>query len=89
MTGHNLPRSVFPHPDIRETKCSAEGGAFLVFACGGHVTCRNRKVLAIHPHVEGGIGRDGGDYSFDFYMETKNISVATTDHRVPLMGLTD
>ena len=36
-----------------------------------------------------GIGRDGGDYSFDFYMETKNISVATTDHRVPRMGLTD
>ena len=56
VTGHNLPRSVFPHPDIRETKCSAEGGAFLVFACGGHVTCGNRKVLAIHPHVEGGIG---------------------------------
>ena len=23
-----------------------------------------------------GIGRDGGDYSFDFYMETKNICVA-------------
>jgi 5-carboxymethyl-2-hydroxymuconic-semialdehyde dehydrogenase len=36
-----------------------------------------------------GIGRDGGDYSFDFYMETKNISVATTDHQVPRMGLTD
>ena len=36
-----------------------------------------------------GIGRDGGDYSFDFYMETKNISVATTDHRVPRIGLTD
>ena len=36
-----------------------------------------------------GIGRDGGDYSFDFYMETKNISVATIDHRVPRMGLAD
>ena len=36
-----------------------------------------------------GVGRDGGDYSFDFYMETKNISVATTDHRVPRMGLAD
>jgi len=23
-----------------------------------------------------GIGRDGGDYSFDFYMETKNICLA-------------
>ena len=34
-----------------------------------------------------GIGRDGGDYSFDFYMETKNICVATTDHRVPQLGL--
>ncbi len=36
-----------------------------------------------------GVGRDGGDYSFDFYMETKNICVATTDHRVPRMGLAD
>ena len=23
-----------------------------------------------------GIGRDGGDHSFEFYMETKNIAVA-------------
>lgn len=30
-----------------------------------------------------GIGRDGGDYSFDFYMETKNICVAFDTHRVP------
>ncbi len=36
-----------------------------------------------------GMGRDGGDYSFDFYMETKNISIATTDHRVPRLGLTN
>ncbi|HJP06532.1 MAG: 5-carboxymethyl-2-hydroxymuconate semialdehyde dehydrogenase [Acidiferrobacteraceae bacterium] len=33
-----------------------------------------------------GIGRDGGDYSFDFFMETKNICVATTDHQVPRIG---
>ncbi|MCY3828241.1 MAG: aldehyde dehydrogenase family protein, partial [Rhodospirillaceae bacterium] len=33
-----------------------------------------------------GIGRDGGDYSFDFYMETKNICVALGDHRIPRMG---
>jgi len=30
-----------------------------------------------------GIGRDGGDWSFDFYMETKNISIALGDHRIP------
>ncbi len=30
-----------------------------------------------------GIGRDGGDYSFDFYMETKNVCVAHGTHRVP------
>jgi 5-carboxymethyl-2-hydroxymuconic-semialdehyde dehydrogenase len=36
-----------------------------------------------------GIGRDGGDYSFDFYMEIKNISVATTNHSVPRLGLAD
>jgi len=33
-----------------------------------------------------GIGRDGGDWSFDFYMETRNVSFATTDHRVPKLG---
>ncbi len=30
-----------------------------------------------------GIGRDGGDWSFDFYMETKNISVALDTHSIP------
>ncbi|NDJ36119.1 MAG: aldehyde dehydrogenase family protein, partial [Chloroflexi bacterium] len=34
-----------------------------------------------------GIGRDGGDYSFDFYMETKNISIALGDHRIPRLGV--
>ncbi len=33
-----------------------------------------------------GIGRDGGDYSFDFYMETKNVCLAHGTHRVPVMG---
>lgn len=30
-----------------------------------------------------GIGRDGGDWSFDFYMETKNIAFATERHPIP------
>ncbi len=30
-----------------------------------------------------GIGRDGGDYSFNFYMETKNICVALDSHKIP------
>jgi 5-carboxymethyl-2-hydroxymuconic-semialdehyde dehydrogenase len=33
-----------------------------------------------------GIGRDGGDYSFDFYMETKNVCVAFDEHKVPRLG---
>lgn len=33
-----------------------------------------------------GIGRDGGDYSFDFYMETKNICLSFGEHRVPKIG---
>lgn len=33
-----------------------------------------------------GIGRDGGDWSFDFYMETQNIAFATIDHRIPKLG---
>jgi 5-carboxymethyl-2-hydroxymuconic-semialdehyde dehydrogenase len=34
-----------------------------------------------------GIGRDGGDFSFDFYMETKNICIAHGTHRVPKLGV--
>ena len=33
-----------------------------------------------------GIGRDGGDYSFDFYMETKNVCIALDTHSVPILG---
>ena len=33
-----------------------------------------------------GIGRDGGDYSFDFYMETKNVCIAHDLHSVPVLG---
>jgi 5-carboxymethyl-2-hydroxymuconic-semialdehyde dehydrogenase len=30
-----------------------------------------------------GIGRDGGDWSFDFYMETRNVAFATLPHPIP------
>ncbi|WP_157018195.1 5-carboxymethyl-2-hydroxymuconate semialdehyde dehydrogenase [Mesorhizobium xinjiangense] len=33
-----------------------------------------------------GIGRDGGDWSFDFYMETKNIAFATAAHPIAKLG---
>ncbi len=33
-----------------------------------------------------GIGRDGGDYSFEFYMETKNVCVALGSHAIPKLG---
>jgi 5-carboxymethyl-2-hydroxymuconic-semialdehyde dehydrogenase len=33
-----------------------------------------------------GIGRDGGDWSFDFYMETKNIALALGSHKIPQLG---
>jgi len=33
-----------------------------------------------------GIGRDGGDWSFDFYMEQKHIGFATHDHKIPRLG---
>ncbi len=33
-----------------------------------------------------GIGRDGGDWSFDFYMETKNIAFATGLHAITKLG---
>ena len=33
-----------------------------------------------------GIGRDGGDWSFDFYMETKNVAFATAPHAIAKLG---
>jgi 5-carboxymethyl-2-hydroxymuconic-semialdehyde dehydrogenase len=33
-----------------------------------------------------GIGRDGGDYSFDFYMETKNVAIAYDTHKISRIG---
>lgn len=33
-----------------------------------------------------GIGRDGGDWSFEFYMETKNIAFASAPRNVPKLG---
>mgnify|MGYP001195150384 FL=1 len=34
-----------------------------------------------------GVGRDGGDYSFDFYMETKNVAVAFDAHDIGKLGV--
>ena len=33
-----------------------------------------------------GIGRDGGDWSFDFYMETVNVSFPRLGHKIPKLG---
>ncbi|WP_136065335.1 5-carboxymethyl-2-hydroxymuconate semialdehyde dehydrogenase [Modicisalibacter radicis] len=33
-----------------------------------------------------GIGRDGGDWSFDFYMETVNVAFPRKVHQVPKLG---
>jgi len=33
-----------------------------------------------------GIGRDGGDWSFDFYMETKNVALALGHHKIQRLG---
>jgi len=34
-----------------------------------------------------GIGRDGGDWSFDFYMETKNVALARGSHKGQRLGV--
>ncbi|WP_170603912.1 5-carboxymethyl-2-hydroxymuconate semialdehyde dehydrogenase [Ruegeria arenilitoris] len=34
-----------------------------------------------------GIGRDGGDWSFEFYMEQKHIGFATGQHRITRLGV--
>ena len=33
-----------------------------------------------------GIGRDGGSWSFDFYMETKNVAFSTAAHAIQKLG---
>ena len=33
-----------------------------------------------------GMGRDGGDWSFDFYMETKNVALARGQHKIQRLG---
>ena len=33
-----------------------------------------------------GIGRDGGDWSFEFYMEQKHIGFASGQHKIPRLG---
>jgi 5-carboxymethyl-2-hydroxymuconic-semialdehyde dehydrogenase len=33
-----------------------------------------------------GIGRDGGDWSFEFYMEQKHIGIATGQHKITRLG---
>lgn len=33
-----------------------------------------------------GIGRDGGDWSFEFYMEQKHIGFALGNHKIPKLG---
>jgi len=34
-----------------------------------------------------GIGRDGGDFSFEFFMEQKNIAIGLDRHNPPKIGL--
>jgi 5-carboxymethyl-2-hydroxymuconic-semialdehyde dehydrogenase len=34
-----------------------------------------------------GIGRDGGHWSFDFYMEQKNIAIALGNHKITQLGM--
>jgi 5-carboxymethyl-2-hydroxymuconic-semialdehyde dehydrogenase len=36
---------------------------------------------------QSGIGRDGGDYSFEFYMETKHVSLARGTHKIQKLGV--
>jgi 5-carboxymethyl-2-hydroxymuconic-semialdehyde dehydrogenase len=38
---------------------------------------------------QSGIGREGGDYAFDFYCETEVVHVALGTHAIPRLGLAD
>ncbi len=72
------------------TKDSAKGHRMALNVESGMVWINSQNVRHLPAPFGGvknsGIGRDGGDYSFDFYMETKNISVALGDHPIPQLG---
>ena len=36
-----------------------------------------------------GIGREGGDYAFDFYCDLEIVHVALGSHHIPRLGLGD
>ena len=38
---------------------------------------------------DSGIGREGGDYAFDFYCETEIVHVAIGSHHIPRLGLAE
>ena len=72
------------------TKDSAKGHRMALNVESGMVWINSQNVRHLPAPFGGvknsGIGRDGGDYSFDFYMETKNICVALGDHHIPQLG---
>lgn len=73
------------------TKDSARGHRMALNVEAGMVWINSQNVRHLPTPFGGvkysGIGRDGGEYSFDFYMETKNISVALGDHPIPKLGI--
>ncbi len=73
------------------TKDSARGHRMALNVESGMVWVNSQNVRHLPAPFGGvkysGIGRDGGEYSFDFYMETKNISVALGDHPITKLGV--
>ncbi len=72
------------------TKDSSRGHRMALNVESGMVWINSQNVRHLPAPFGGvknsGIGRDGGEYSFDFYMETKNIAVALGDHVIPKLG---
>ncbi len=72
---HNFPLSVFPHPDICPSPCFSERFAVFVLACDIIIPIRDRKVLAVHAYIEGGIGRAGDRVGIIFPKSEVGFSV--------------
>jgi 5-carboxymethyl-2-hydroxymuconic-semialdehyde dehydrogenase len=51
------------------------------------VTPRSSELFQFSGMKSSGVGRDGGDYSFDFYMETKHVSLARGTHEIQKLGV--
>jgi 5-carboxymethyl-2-hydroxymuconic-semialdehyde dehydrogenase len=84
--GHIIDGKIVPSisGDTFETKSPIDGAAGMIWLNSENV---RHLPTPFGGMKSSGIGRNGGDYSFDFYMETKHVSLARGTHKIQRLGL--